>query len=230
MRIAYVFIILITSLATASFTVAFVIFNATIFRQPVVQVQQVPTNPTAIPAQQVLTHALREELAKINSRLSGVEKRISSINEEIELLFHDIEKLNQSGNQDTAKNNGSTKPKPAKRSRHSRIPSKRTASRRAYLSRQFKEENRDPKWSSKAMVTLMKTLSDDMLRKSELAVVDCRSTFCMVRVNHTDRRIGESFIKRFGTALDWIQSRIEVFFVGENEKTTELYIFKSDKF
>lgn len=298
MKPRYLAIVLITSLASASFTAVFVMFNSSYTNSALVHVKEISTDRETIDFKLIMAEItqikddqekLEKTLATLSSNLLKNTKQVVEDGEQSDLAdaseaieentdntqvslstdgddagkehivateSDDEDKKEKSENivakVDTAnkandkKLNGVKKvsidkqkskemqiakvDKKIKSKKNQGLPvDTKPNGRHQYLLREFKKEERDPAWSGDAMVQIMDSISKDVTQTSEFVSMDCRTTFCRLKMTHNSKKLAGGFITRLGKALTWSNSTLEIFFLQEARLVTDIFIFRSNE-
>lgn len=83
------------------------------------------------------------------------------------------------------------------------------------LTNQVLSQDFDPNWSEGANQEIYNVSQEEMFKGSHVVVAECRSTHCLVNVDHDDQQSMENFINSFPSKLGWSQSSGEIQVVDE---------------
>jgi len=83
------------------------------------------------------------------------------------------------------------------------------------LTNQVLTQDFDPNWSDGANQEILNTADGEMFEGSHVTVAECRSTHCLINVDHDDQQSMEKFINGFPSKLGWSQSSGEIQVVTE---------------
>jgi cell division protein FtsB len=83
------------------------------------------------------------------------------------------------------------------------------------LKNQVLTQDFDPSWSEGANQDIRNAAAGEIFEGSHVVVAECRSTHCLINVDHADQQAMEKFISSFPSKLGWDQSAGEIQVVDE---------------